>query len=193
MLTDLPGFGVAKIPDLSLLMQQAHQGLSGQGGSESGWQNLLRDFLVERETHLLEKRGYRLDEARAVTAHEPYQHWLYPHLALKRIEALSRTRASNEFQALAALFKRVKNITKGFARVSGVDIDDVEGSRSASRRSWRWLDEIARRWPAIESASSDARYRRGHARDASNFRSAVELFFKDVLVMADEPALRKPD
>src|SRR5207302_7512864 len=63
--------------------------------------------LCERVAHIFERRGYRPDEARAVAAF-----WRTPHAALKRIEALSKERGSDEFAAVAALLKRVKNITK---------------------------------------------------------------------------------
>jgi glycyl-tRNA synthetase beta subunit len=55
---------------------------------------------------MFERRGFRPDEARAVAAfwkNSPSR---------SRIEALSKERGSIEFAALAALLKRVKNITK---------------------------------------------------------------------------------
>ena len=51
--------------------------------------------------------------------------WGYPKASLQRVEALSQVRSSPEFQALAGLFKRVKNITKG-VEDSDIELGDIE-------------------------------------------------------------------
>src|SRR5439155_26060383 len=80
---------------------------SGLTVASESWRTLLFEFLAERVANVFERRGFRQDEARAVSAF-----WRSPNAALKRIEALSRERGSTEFAAVAALLKRVKNITK---------------------------------------------------------------------------------
>src|SRR5207237_1603016 len=88
-------------------VEQAFGGYSNLTVASESWRDVLYEFLSERVAHIFERRGYRPDEARAVAAF-----WKTPRAALKRIEALSKERGSNEFAAVAALLKRVKNITK---------------------------------------------------------------------------------
>jgi glycyl-tRNA synthetase beta chain len=97
-------------------------------------------------------------------------------------------RTSESFRALAALFKRVKNITKA--------VEDEGDELSAIRRALKepaelaLIDEFSTTWPLIESALG-----RGRADDAmaalAALSPAVDRFFADVLVMAEEPALRR--
>jgi glycyl-tRNA synthetase beta chain len=184
ILTDLPDLGVNRPVDLPLLIQQAYQGHVAEGGARDGWRALpLGEFFAEREAHLFERRGYRSDESRAVAAH-----WGYPRLALKRIEALSNTRASKDFEALAALFKRVKNITKGFERAAAVEIEELKKTlREPAELAL--ASEFIQRWPAIDKALLHAQYVEA-MREIISFRSPVEQFFKDVMVMTDDPTLR---
>jgi glycyl-tRNA synthetase beta chain len=184
ILTDLPDLGVNRPVDLPLLIQQAYQGHVAEGGARDGWRALpLGEFFAEREAHLFERRGYRSDESRAVAAH-----WGYPRLALKRIEALSNTRASKDFEALAALFKRVKNITKGFERAPSVEIEELKKTlREPAELAL--ASEFIQRWPAIDKALLHAQYVEA-MREIISFRSPVEQFFKDVMVMTDDRTLR---
>jgi glycyl-tRNA synthetase beta chain len=189
ILADLPSLGIDKSPSLWELTRQAYRGHPVLGGAEEGWESLpLADFFSEREIHLLERRGYQLDEARAVTANEPYRHWAVPYLAIKRAEALSSARGSKEFEALAALFKRVKNITRGFERPLAVEMDELKKTlREPAELAL--ADEFARRWPAIDKALQHAQYVEA-MRELINFREPVERFFKEVMVMADDSTLR---
>src|SRR5205823_1442219 len=111
--------GVAAAPAVDPLVEQAFAGYLSLTVSSENWRALLFEFLSERVLHIFERRGYRPDEARAVAAF-----WKTPHAALKRIEALSKERGSNEFAAVAALLKRVKNITKE-QREAGATLADV--------------------------------------------------------------------
>ncbi|PYR02111.1 MAG: glycine--tRNA ligase subunit beta, partial [Acidobacteria bacterium] len=96
--------------DVDQLVEHAYANYGDQLQSpDASWKPALFEFLKEREVHLFERRGFRPDEARAVAAF-----WRRPYSALRRVEALSQVRHSKEFEALAVLFKRVKNITKAF-------------------------------------------------------------------------------
>ncbi|HKB12841.1 MAG TPA: glycine--tRNA ligase subunit beta, partial [Vicinamibacterales bacterium] len=146
------------------------------------WREAVFAFLGEREAHLFERRGYRSDEARAVAPH-----WSNPHLALKRIDAVQKSRASADFEALAVLVKRVNNITKGFQKTAGTDA--LKG-RLTEPAEIALADEMGRRWPAIESALGDARYADA-MKEVANFRAPVDRFFTDVMVMTEDPGLRE--
>jgi glycyl-tRNA synthetase beta chain len=189
ILVDLPDLGVGKAVDLTSLLHEAYQSLPDflalQPGRRDAWRDLpLRDFFAEREAHLFELRGYRADEGRAVAGH-----WAFPLLALKRIEALAKARSSDDFGALAALFKRVKNITKGFDGVGGAGSDDVR-TQLKEPAELALAEEMDRRWPAIGAALANARYTDA-MREIVSFRQPVDRFFIDVMVMTDDPVLRE--
>jgi glycyl-tRNA synthetase beta chain len=139
------------------------------------------DFFGERELHLLEKRGFRVDEAKAVIPH-----WKQPHAVVKRAEALAQARTSKEFETLAALFKRVKNITKDFDRPLTDDLREklIEPAERAL------LAEVDRRGGDIEHALRSERY--GDAmRELVALSVPVDRFFVDVLVMAEDRDVRE--
>lgn len=167
---------------LADMVDEAARAFADRGAAAGGWRDAVFAFFAEREAHLFERRGYRPDEARAVAAH-----WSHPHLALKRIDAVQKSRASADFEALAVLVKRVNNITKGFGKTAGID-----ALRSALKEPAEiaLADELGRRWPAIEGALGDARYADA-MREVANFRAPVDRFFTDVMVMADDPGLRE--
>jgi glycyl-tRNA synthetase beta chain len=182
ILVDQP-FPAEVAPGIDELVTKTFENYGGSVPGSDSWNGLLFEFLAERQSHVFERRGFRPDEGRAVAAF-----WKNPPLALKRIEALSKERGSIEFAALAALLKRVKNITKE-QREPESTIADLrkrltEPSEAALAR------EIEERWPKINDAKS-----RDHYADAMKMivglREPVDRFFTDVLVMAEDPQVRK--
>jgi glycyl-tRNA synthetase beta chain len=167
--------------DVVELIQRAREGYDASAPAADGWQAALVDFLTERELHLLERRGFRADEARAVIPH-----WARPHAALKRAEALAPARGSREFEALAVLFKRVKNITRD---VPNGDLTAEDRARLAEPAEEALLREMDARWPAIRSAVAEDRYAEA-MRELGALSTPVDRFFVEVLVMADDRAVR---
>lgn len=182
ILTDLPSLGVANAGsvDLQALLRDAAQPHANVPDAP------IRDFLWERAEHLFERRGYRPDEVRVIAALDEGRRKLP--LALERLGAVSTLRSSEPFRALAALFKRVKNITKG--------VEDAGEGLPALRAALRepselaLLDEFAVRWPLVEAALGH-----GHSHQAMSelaaMSPAVDRFFAEVLVMADDLELRR--
>jgi glycyl-tRNA synthetase beta chain len=184
ILTDLPQLDVPMKVSLVKLVERAYVPHRALGGDD--WETLpIGQFLWERKEHLLERRGYRTDEIRVVAAQD--EPWGDPRNSLKLVEALSQVRSSDDFQALATLFKRVKNITKGINE-SGRNLGDI-------RRTLREPAEVAladdfeRRWPLIDRALSEREYVRA-IRELASLNPAVDRFFTDVLVMAEDSDLR---
>jgi glycyl-tRNA synthetase beta chain len=180
LLVDLPKLGLPDVGQVDLFtMIEAAYAPHAQlaPGSPDGFLSLgLHEFFWERLAHLLESRGYRADEARVVGG---LKHaWANPIEALHRVDALSKARSSADFVALATLFKRVKNITKGLPD-DGRDFDAI---RAILREpaELQLLDELKRRWPEI--GSDIARL--------AQLKAPVDRFFADVLVMADDPELK---
>ncbi len=168
---------------LSSLLVEAHENFGSVAATANpDWRPLAAEFMLDREQHLFELRGYRSDEARAVASH-----WEHPHLALARVEALSQNRSSAEFAQLAELFKRVKNITKDV--VPTADLQELRG-RLREPTEIALVDAAVRVWPSLQQALADARYADA-MRDVVALRQPVDRFFVDVLVMADDPLLRE--
>jgi glycyl-tRNA synthetase beta chain len=156
----------------------------GQQSAETQLQTW--QFLWERKQHLLERRGFKTDEIRVLT---PLAARVgYPRGALQIAEALSRERTSVEFSALASLFKRVKNITKGIAD-SGAGLSEIRRTLKEPAE----LDlasDLEQRGPVIEKALEDGDYPKA-IKELSSFYRPVDRFFTDVLVMAEDPELKR--
>jgi glycyl-tRNA synthetase beta chain len=109
---------------------------------------------------------------------------------MRRAGALAEARTAPEFEALAALFKRVKNITRDF-RPADQTLGDFNRLRSALKEPAEvaLLGELEQRWPRIEHA-----LKREEFLEAMNqlapLHAPVDRFFADVLVMTDDLPLR---
>jgi len=190
MLTDLQATtGVARAVAVRDLVEQAFEGYRGvltpQG---EGWRQLVFEFFSEREAHLLERRGFKYDEIRAGMPADPST--LKPYDLLRRVHALSQARKSAGFEGLAALFKRVKNITRDFTPGPSTPTD-FAGLRAALREpaEQALLAELEQRWPRIDQSLKDEKFLDAMTQLA-HLHAPVNRFFVDVLVMAEEPALR---
>lgn len=144
------------------------------------------DFLWERAAHLFERRGARPDEVRVVASLGTS--WRHLVDSRHRVEAIAKVRGSDRFQALAALFKRVKNITKAIED-DGRELVDIRGVlREPAELAL--ADAMIGRWPKLEEALARGRYAEA-VQMLADLQPAVDQFFKDVLVMAEDPALRE--
>jgi len=177
-------FRAEAAPDVEGLIEQAFANYGSQlQPADSSWKNALAEFLADREAHVFERRGLRLDEIRAVLP----ARWNRPANSLRRVEAVAHARRSQEFLALATLFKRVKNITKDFnGAVSHGSLK--EGLEHPSEITL--AEEIERRLPRINDALDHDRFVDA-MREIVALRDPVDRFFVDVLVMAEDPRLRQ--
>ena len=137
-------------------------------------------FAAERVRYALEQRGFPIEIVRAATSAAS----LAPLRARRVAEALQGIRTSEDFQALAVLFKRVKNIARELKEHAALERDAL--TEPAERAL---LDEIAARQPRIAQATAAADYRRAFA-EIAGLRPAVDRFFTEVFVMADDVRLR---
>jgi glycyl-tRNA synthetase beta chain len=106
--------------------------------------------------------------------------------AKKRLDALAEVKARPDFLPLAVAFKRVANIQEK-AQGAGAGAVDAELLREPAEREL--LAEVER----VEREAQGLRERRNYAatlQAVASLKPAVDRFFDDVLVMADEPALR---
>ncbi len=153
----------------------------------------LYAFMLERLQYVLEQRGFDVRNVRAVL-HESSFEKRSPLEARKMLEVLPEFTETPEFRQLAVAFKRVKNIAK--------ELDPLEYDRARFMEpplqsilqepaELALLNEIEQRAPIIEGVvAAGENYRRGFG-EAAKFGPAVDRFFKEVFVMADQPALRR--
>jgi len=179
ILTDLPS-GIL----ITALVDEAYRNYGPNAPViNPAWQPAVFDFLAEREAHLLERRGYRADEVRAVVSAD----WKQPHASLRRVDALAQARRAPEFDALALLFKRVKNITKDVA--GGRDWDAVKRVLKEPAEI-ALAAEIDRRWPVVQKAREDGQFLDA-LNEIAKLYGPVDQFFVDVLVMTEDQQLRE--
>jgi glycyl-tRNA synthetase beta chain len=138
-------------------------------------------FAHERVRYALEQRGLPVEVVRGATASSLD---VSPLRARRVAAALHGMRASEDFQALAVLFKRVKNIARELAAPGPLDRTAlVEPAERAL------LAELDLRRPRVAEAVQAPDYRRALT-EISSLRPVVDTFFTDVFVMADDARLR---
>src|SRR5512138_1738284 len=106
--------------------------------------------------------------------------------ARQRLEALAEVKARPDFLPLALAFKRVANIQEKAGGPGAAKVDPQLLRDDAERTL---LSEIER----VESQASSLREHRNYPavlKNVATLEPAVARFFDDVLVMAEEPALR---
>ena len=182
ILMDLPELtGIDREIGLGAILERA------AGGAPDA---ALLGFATERVRYALETRGFSPEVVRAATSSAN----IAPLRARRVADALRALRASEDFQALAVLFKRVKNI----ARDTGSHGAGGAGSPADSRLDRAALTEPAEvalvaeldaRRPRIDEAVARSDYRAALV-DISGFRPVVDRFFTEVFVMAEDARLR---
>ena len=144
----------------------------------------LLSFISDRLAYLLEQRGYDVRNVRAVLHGDIAQ--VSPLEARLKLEALAHMGGSEALLGVAALLKRVKNITKGVS--DGADWRTIQGRlvEPAELTLWSQVDASA---PGIRSAAARGDYREAFAGIAA-LQPPVAKFFDDVLVMTEDHTLR---
>jgi glycyl-tRNA synthetase beta chain len=143
-------------------------------------------FVVERLRFLFEKRGFAADEINAVVPVGALLEALAPLDLRRRLEALKGMRGSADFTALAAAFKRVKNIAKDS---TGSPDGALAAAAAGEPAEAALAAAITERAPQIRSAAKAGDYATAF-RTAAGFRASVDRFFTDVLVMHEDAAVR---
>ena len=197
VLVDLPELtGLTCRPTLETLVAAAETPFDrSSDSSEKGFERArsLTSFLVERLHFLLKERGFDVRNIRAVTHRMGWKN-LRPLDARRKLEVLPEFTESPDFQQLATVFKRVKNIAKelrpGQFQMAEAKQEPLDQFllREPSERAL--LDEIEQREPIIEASLETGQDYRGAFAEASKFGPAVDRFFTEVFVMSDDQRLR---
>ncbi|WP_455279490.1 glycine--tRNA ligase subunit beta [Cupriavidus necator] len=165
------------IASLLALTQQSFTGIAAVKPAPED----ITDFLYDRVRGYLKDKGYTTNEVEAVVSLRPDT----LHDILGRMEAVRTFAALPEAEALAAANKRITNILRKNTEPVGtvnpaLFQEEAEGALHAA---------IERVRPAVEAAFASGDFTAA-LRDLAQLRDAVDRFFNDVMVMAEDAQLR---
>ena len=141
----------------------------------------LASFIYDRLRGILKDRGFSPAEVEAVVAPQPDQ------LAniLQRLDAVTHFAALPEAAALAAANKRITNILKKTEQATG-EIQAALLQEAAESALYSAMVSVT---PAVQNAFAAGDFTAALQLLAA-IRPQVDAFFTDVMVMAEDPALR---
>ncbi|MEJ2108854.1 MAG: glycine--tRNA ligase subunit beta [Acidobacteriota bacterium] len=179
------GNGILKIlfdHRLSLSMKRSIRwSLEAYGRYSEDTLKELTGFFEGRLRFMFEEMGYTYDCVQAVLE----AGFDNPLDALQRLKALEELRKEADFLSLVSNFKRIVNITSQEKSGEGSP-DDSKFEMREEKELWNRFLEIR---PQVENARELHDY--GTAfRSLASMREVVDLFFQEVLVMAENPDVR---
>jgi glycyl-tRNA synthetase beta chain len=185
ILIDLPELtGIGRALALEPLVARAAEPFK-QFGHDPGAELQTGGFWHERLKYVVEQRGFATEYVRSVGASGD----LTPLKWRRKLEVLPEFTGSPAFDQLATTFKRVKNIARELKDSSPVPLDRLSGTlRDASET--KLFADLQTRMPRVHSATANQDYR-GALSELAALGPAVDQFFVDVLVMADDADLRR--
>jgi glycyl-tRNA synthetase beta chain len=157
----------------------ADKGFGHADGSEAA--EAVVAFAHDRVRYALEQRGY---PAEVVSGTVSAAGDVVPLRALRVAAALQRMRGAEDFQALAVLFKRVKNIARELKSMASLERETLTEPAELAL-----LAELDARRPRIEQAAAAADYRQAFT-ELAGLRPVVDRFFTEVFVMAEDARVR---
>ena len=144
--------------------------------------NALADFIYDRLAGSLREQGYSAQEVDAVVSQRPQRLGDIP----KRLAAVRAFAALPEAEALAAANKRVGNILKKVEGGVAAKIDNALLKEAAEVALGQALAEVK---PAADAAFAKGDYA-ASLQSLAALKAPVDTFFNDVMVNAEDPALR---
>jgi glycyl-tRNA synthetase beta chain len=149
----------------------------------------VKEFMRERLTYYLENvAALRYDTVRAAMG----AHWLEfePLQVMARARAIEGIRSSDDFVNLAQSAKRIRNILKKSAKPSDYEGGNLDPQRleAGPERNLYEAYERVRGQAAQKRAGGDIY---GALERVASLRPPVDTFFDKVLVMAEDPDVRR--
>ncbi len=171
-----------KLPlDLVTLIAKAQE-LHGTNLSNANASDEVLEFLMARFRAWYQDKGIEVDVILAVLARRPTR----PADFDSRINAVSHFRSLEASSALAAANKRVSNI---LAKVEGELPTAINSALLAEAAEQALAAKLAELQPQLAPLFANADYQQALTLLAS-LRESVDQFFEDVMVMADDEALK---
>jgi glycyl-tRNA synthetase beta chain len=141
----------------------------------------LTAFMLDRLRGMLRERGFSPNEVEAVLAQNPDR----VDDVVQRLEAVQAFAALPESASLAAANKRITNILKKTEAAPGAVSHDLL-QEQAERNLAASIDRVR---PDVDAAFARGDFT-GTLKTLARLRDDVDAFFNDVMVMADDLALR---
>jgi glycyl-tRNA synthetase beta chain len=193
ILSDLPQTCQLNVSlSLGTLVDRAEDGFGGEGlSAPEGWKQQLGFFFAERVRHLLVSRGSAYDEVNATVVLERSLDDLEPLSSRLRTEAVAEARKSDEFEALAELFKRVNKISKGVRFTSGWPaLVDYANQVSREGAEKELIQRVVEQAGSVQKAKAVDDFT-GALTAIASLKPSVARYFDEVLVMADEADVKE--
>lgn len=150
--------------------------------ADSAYLNDVYLFVLDRLRGYLRERGFAANEIEAVLADQPK----YLGDLIERLEAVRAFSALPQAEALAAANKRIGNILKKTSAPADSVVRAELLMEPAEKALAAELDQVA---PVVQHKFEAREYAQALSALAQ-LRDAVDAFFNDVMVMADDEALR---
>lgn len=168
--------------DLAELIDDAAAGFAHGLLAHDGFRTILLDFMFERLRNLLRDAGHAVDVVDAVLALRPTRVDVVP----AKLDAVVAFRALPEAEALAAANKRIVNILRKADDVLP-ELDVALLQQDAEKALVHKVIEVA---PLVRSHVDNENYTEALV-VLAGLRVEVDSFFDSVMVMVDEPLLRR--
>jgi glycyl-tRNA synthetase beta chain len=141
----------------------------------------VKEFMLDRLRGMLRERGFTPNEVEAVLAQNPDR----VDDVVQRLEAVQAFAALPESASLAAANKRITNILKKTEAPAG----GVQENLLQEQAEKNLYAAIVRVRPGVDAAAASGDFT-GTLKTLAQLRDDVDAFFNDVMVMADDLALR---
>jgi glycyl-tRNA synthetase beta chain len=167
--------------DLDVLLKGAYAQFAGIEAVTESTQAIY-EFCMDRLRGMLRERGYAATEVDAVLALNPTRF----DDVVARLDAVREFAALNEAAALAAANKRISNIIKKSEGAEDAGVQVALFVEAAEKALYAQLEQVA---PRVETQLAAREYT-GALTALAALRETVDTFFNDVMVNAEDPALR---
>lgn len=169
--------------DLLELLEAARAGFAAEALAQQVVAE-VHAFILERLKPFLREKGIRPDEIEAVVDRETRR----VDQILPRVQALQAFRRLPQAEALAAANKRIHNILRrAGALTNAADVDDARLTERSERELLRRVSDMAVRVRPLREAGDYTAV----LTQLAALREPVDAFFDEVLVMAEDEAVRR--
>jgi glycyl-tRNA synthetase beta chain len=141
----------------------------------------VREFMLDRLRGMLRERGFTPNEVEAVLAQDPDR----VDDVVQRLEAVQAFAALPASASLAAANKRITNILKK-TEAPGASVQENLLHEDAEKKLYAAIGRVR---PEVDAAFARGDFT-GTLMTLAQLRDDVDAFFNDVMVMADDLALR---
>ena len=145
--------------------------------------NRLEVFFQERLINFLEADHYPVNHIMAVLGADNLQDWSQ---LRERLDAVAHFSGLTESQALAAANKRISNILKKSQETVSIKLDSTLFKENAEQALFEKLNIVALEAQSLYETQDYT----GSLQALAGLRDAVDAFFNDVMVNAEDTALR---